>query len=162
MENQVSEKLFRHMAWANEKIFTQVSGLPEEALQYSAWNPDWTVGTICNHIVIAQGRLLARLRKESAPDDFNFPLTRKGLQDLVKKSKSNDEAIIKLIHEPEEMLTFIRFGEEVSFLRSTVLWQTIHHATDHRTQIADILECNGMSVINLDELDLWHFEKSGV
>jgi hypothetical protein len=58
------------------------------------------------------------------------------------------------------MRTFIRYGEEVSYLTSTIMAQFVHHATEHRAQIADILAANNMDVVNLDDIDLWSFERS--
>ena len=147
------------MTWANNRLFTQLSTLPEEVLSFSAWNPEWSVGKIANHIVIAQGRLISRLQKVSAPEEIEFPLTSKGMADLAKRAESNDQKIQSFLDMPEEMLTFIRYGETVSFLSTSVIAQFVHHATEHRAQIADIMAINKMDVINLDSIDLWSFER---
>ena len=159
MSDKTLARLFRHMAWANNQVFTQLSTLPESALSFSAWNPEWTVGKIANHIVIAQGRFLTRLQKLDPLPESEFPLTSLGMQDLAQRSLENDAALQKFLDLPDEMLTFLRYGNTVSFLTSTVLSQVVHHATEHRAQIADILAVNNMDVINLDALDLWSFER---
>lgn len=41
--------------------------------------------------------------------------------------------------------------------RSTVLGQSIHHATEHRAQIAGALVAHGVMALNLDDLDVWAF-----
>lgn len=148
------------MAWANNQVFMKLSTLPEDALHFSAWNPDWTVGKIANHIVIAQGRLISRLEKIGAPEEVEFSLTSQGMKDLAAKSAANDAKIQTLVHAPEEMLTFVRYGETVSYLSTSVIAQLVHHATEHRAQISDILAFNKMDVINLDDYDLWSFERS--
>ena len=160
MSDVTLSRLFRHMAWANNQVFTKLSTLPEDALSFSAWNPEWTVGKIANHIVIAQGRLISRLEKQSAPEEHEFPYTSNGMKELTAKSAINDAKIQTLIDAPEEMLTFIRYGETVSYLSTTVIAQLVHHATEHRAQISDILAFNKMDVINLDDYDLWSFERS--
>ena len=160
MSDVTLTRLFRHMAWANYQLFTQLSTLPEAALSFSAWNPDWTVGKIANHIVIAQGRLISRLEKRSAPNEIEFPYTSEGMKNLANLAKLNDEKIQTMLDLPEQMLTFIRYGETVSFLSTSVIAQFVHHATEHRAQIADILAVNNMDVINLDAIDLWGFERS--
>ena len=160
MSDVTLTRLFRHMAWANNQLFTQLSTLPEAALSFSAWNPDWTVGKIANHIVIAQGRLISRIEKRSAPNEIEFPYTSEGMKNLANLAKLNDEKIQTMLDLPEEMLTFIRYGETVSFLNTSVIAQFVHHATEHRAQIADILAVNNMDVINLDAIDLWGFERS--
>jgi hypothetical protein len=35
------------------------------------------------------------------------------------------------------------------------LGQSIHHAIEHRAQIADILVMHGIKDIDLDEIDVW-------
>ena len=159
MKDVTLERLFRHMAWANNRLFTQLSELPEESLSYSAWNPEWTVGKIANHIVIAQGRFISRLEKIDPQKEIEFPLTSSGMSQLAIKSLENDAKLLNFIDVPEEMLTFIRYGEKVSYLSSSVLAQIIHHATEHRAQIADILAVNDLDVINLDDMDFWSFER---
>jgi uncharacterized damage-inducible protein DinB len=148
------------MEWANQQLFTKLSTLPEEALSFSAWNPDWTVGKLANHIVIAQGRLISRIEKSPTPVEVEFPLTSQGMKDLASKVAENDKRMQNLLKTPDEMRTFIRYGEEVSYLTSTIMAQFVHHATEHRAQIADILAANSMDVVNLDDIDLWSFERS--
>lgn len=160
MSDVTLTRLFRHMAWANKELFTQLSTLPESALSYTAWNPEWSVGKIANHIVIAQGRLISRLQKENAPEEVEFAYTSDGMRKLVVKAAENDTKIMKFLDMPEEMLTFVRYGETVSFLSTSVIAQFVHHATEHRAQIADIMAVNNMDVINLDAIDLWSFERS--
>lgn len=160
MSDVLLTRLFRHMEWANQQLFAQLSTLPEEALSFSAWNPDWTVGKLANHIAIAQGRLISRVEKSQAPEEIEAPLTSEGMRDLAKKAAANDKRMQELLNTPDEMRTFIRYGEEVSYLTSTIMAQFVHHATEHRAQIADILAANNMDVVNLDDIDLWSFERS--
>ena len=148
------------MAWANHSVFTILSELPEEALSFSAWNPEWRVGNIANHVVMAQPRLLARLKKEAAPTEVELPLTSAGMKALAEQSLKNDEEFLKWIDQPEEMLTFIRYGETVSFQNTTVVAQIVNHSIEHRAQIADILAINKMDVINLDALDPISYERA--
>jgi len=160
MSDQSLIKLFKHMSWANHSVFTILSELPEDALSLSAWNPEWQVGNIANHVVMSQPRLLARLKKETAPTEVEFPLTSEGMKALAAQSLKNDEAFLKWIDQPEEMLTFIRYGETVSFQNTTIVAQTVNHSIEHRAQIADILAINNMDVINLDALDPISYERA--
>ena len=41
---------------------------------------------------------------------------------------------------------------------STIVTQSIHHATEHRAQLIDALEFKGFKPINLDDIDLWSFD----
>lgn len=159
MSDATLERLFRHMTWANNQVFAQLATLPESSLKFTAWNPDWSVGKIANHIVIAQGRFISRLQRLEPFPESEFELTSEGMALLAKKSVENDQKLQEFLNSSDEMLTFLRYGKEVSFLTSSVLAQVIHHATEHRAQIADILAVNNMDVINLDALDLWSFER---
>jgi uncharacterized damage-inducible protein DinB len=159
MSNPLVERSFKHMAWANNQMLTILQGLPDEAINFSAWNLDWTVGKIAHHIVIAEGRLIARIINQPAPAEPDAPTTSAGIKELISVCAERDAQLLSLIDTPDEMRTFVRYGKEVSFLTSTILVQAVHHASEHRAQISDILAANKMDVLNLDEIDLWSFEK---
>ena len=159
MSNPLVERSFKHMAWANKQMLTLLKGLPDEAINFSAWNPDWTVGTIAHHIVIAQGRLISRIIQQSPPVEFDPPKNAADISQLITICGDRDAQLLSLINTPDEMRKFVRYGDEVEFLTSTILVQAVHHASEHRAQISDILAANNMDVLNLDEIDLWSFEK---
>ena len=71
------------MAWANAQMFSILKGLPDEAINFSAWNPDWTVGKIAHHIVIAEGRLISRITNQPAPAENDAPTTAEGIGELI-------------------------------------------------------------------------------
>ena len=158
--NPIVTRSFNHMRWANNKLFTQLSELPESALNFSAWNSEWTVATIANHIYIAAGRLISRITQENPPEETPSPTSQQEMRKLADLLFERDAKFLSLLNTPDEMRTFTRLGKEASFLTSTILAQAIHHASEHRAQIADILAVNKMDVINLDKIDLWSFERS--
>jgi len=147
------------MAWANKQMLTILQGLPDEAINFSAWNPDWTVGKIAHHIVIAEGRLISRIVNQPSPPEPDAPTTAAGIKELISICAERDAQLLSLVDTPDEMRTFVRYGNEVAFLTSTILVQAVHHASEHRAQISDILASNNLDVLNLDEIDLWSFEK---
>jgi uncharacterized damage-inducible protein DinB len=98
--------------------------------------------------------------KVDAPVAPEFPLTSEGMKALAAQSLANDAEFLKWIDQPEEMLTFVRYGETVSFQNTTVVAQIINHSIEHRAQIADILAINKMNVINLDALDPISYERA--
>ena len=160
MSHSLVERSFKHMAWANAQMFEILKGLPDEAINFSAWNPDWTVGKIAHHIVIAEGRLISRIINKPAPAESDPPTSVAGIRELITVCAERDAQLLSLIDTPDEMRRFNRYGKEVEFLTSTILVQAVHHASEHRAQISDILAANTMDVLNLDEIDLWSFEKS--
>jgi len=159
MSNPLVKRSFKHMAWANQQMLQILKELPDEAINFSAWNPDWTVGKIAHHIVIAEGRLISRIIQQPAPEEFEPPVTSAGIEQLITICAERDAQLLALINTPDEMRKFVRYGTEVEFLTSTILVQAVHHASEHRAQISDILAANKMDVLNLDDIDLWSFEK---
>ena len=159
MSNPLVERSFKHMSWANQQMLKILKELPDEAINFSAWNPDWTVGKIAHHIVIAEGRLISRIIQQPAPEEFEPPVTSAGIEQLITICAERDAQLLALINTPDEMRKFVRYGTEVEFLTSTILVQAVHHASEHRAQISDILAANKMDVLNLDDIDLWSFEK---
>ncbi len=147
------------MAWANKQMLQILQGLPDEAINFSAWNSDWTVGKIAHHIVIAEGRLISRITQQASPVEFDPPKSASDISDLINVCAERDAQLLSLVNTPDEMRSFVRYGNEVKFLTSTILVQAVHHASEHRAQISDILAANNMDVLNLDEIDLWSFEK---
>ncbi len=146
------------MAWANSQMLEVLGRLPDEAINFSAWNPDWTVGGIVHHIVTAEGRLISRLQHETAPGDIAVPSAASGISDLSELFKSREAQLLALIDSPEQPHSFKRLGNQAEFLTSTILAQAVHHSSEHRAQISDILATNSMNVFNLDDIDFWAFE----
>lgn len=151
-------RLLDHMGWANGRVFTQLVELPESALSLSAWNPQWTVGTIANHIVLASGRLISRITGDAAPAESEPAVTTGQMRRLIDLAAERDRRLRGLVDEEDGPREFLRYGEPVRFQASTILAQAVHHATEHRAQIADVLAINGLDVIDLDSLDLWSYE----
>ena len=158
MADPTLQRLLAHMGWANQRMFATLGELPAEALQLSAWNPDWQVGTVANHIVVAAGRLVSRINDEPPAAGGPGPTTGEELAALARLAEANDRALLALADATDEVRRFDRAGQPMEFQVSTILAQAVHHATEHRAQIVDILAANGLEVINLDSMDLWSFE----
>ena len=159
MSNEVVVHLFKQMSWANHKLFIQLSELPTPALECHGANPEWNVANIATHIVHGQGRFIARAQSLDLPPEVDYPHTSEGMRQLAEDSLANDAKLLALIDLPDTLLSFVRRGEAVQFMTTTVLASVVHHSTEHRTQIADILAFHNMDVINLDQLDQWTFAK---
>lgn len=158
MADPTLHRLLEHMGWANQQMFATLQALPESTLSLSAWNPEWQIGVIANHIVVASGRLISRITGEPAPSEGVAPNTSQELAALANVAAERDRHLLALADVQDGPRTFVRYGEQVEFLASTILAQAIHHATEHRAQIADILAVNNQDVMNLDEMDLWSYE----
>jgi uncharacterized damage-inducible protein DinB len=165
------EKILKHMAWANQEIIGKIAELPKEALDAYVVNPEWTVGTIVRHIGSASNwyvwRLLdreaftaeeksywdARLKDgdEESPKmlDVNY---------LLEVLRDSDAKLLEQSRFPDADVPREFRGEQHVFKRSTILSQTVHHATEHRAQAVAALEARGFASINLDDFDVWSYQ----
>ena len=152
------------MGWANQKTIEHLITLPPEALQAFATNPEWKVSEIIRHIVESGNfyafRISGNFPAEKFAEDFQ-PSSHEDLSVLLTKAKAVDAALLSCESLEDVQLEFKNYaGEYVKRWRSTILSQSIHHATEHRAQIASALEAKGFAPVDLDALDLWSLESA--
>lgn len=155
--NSTGEQMLGHMRWANAQLLGMLAELPDEALQFTSNFDDWTVARIAHHLVGVSGRLHARAIESAMPADLAVPTTAAEFAVHAAACDESDSALIALAGEPDRECTFDLFGKTETAQRSVLLAQAVHHAQEHRVQIAGVLASNGMNVINLDKLSLWYF-----
>jgi uncharacterized damage-inducible protein DinB len=129
-------RLLAHMSWANQKTIAHLQTLPDAyAFRITGKHPQLPGDSIPEIGVIADLALIA------------------------KQAAAIDAALLESVSLDDEQLEFTNYsGKLVKRWRSTILSQAIHHATEHRAQIASALEAKGFTPVDLDELDLWAFE----
>ncbi len=156
------DRLLRHMAWANAYIYRRLAEIPPENWRLTAPNNDWTVAAIAEHLAGAAGFYVIRLNEtvSNSRQALEIPISQEGMLALAKYCAEADAGLRNLAEVPESMTTYYRDGETISRARSTILAQSIHHATEHRAQIAGILSGHKINVLDLDEIDLWGFGDS--
>jgi uncharacterized damage-inducible protein DinB len=155
--NPILDRLFRHMAWANQSLLATLKEIPAHALELSSENEDWRVATIAQHYVRSAGFYVSRVTGDPLTTDVIRPVTPADLDELAKHCASSDARLRELAASPEAITTYEREGRTIVRARSTILGQSIHHATEHRAQIADILSFHGIKVLDLDDLDVWAY-----
>ena len=152
------------MAWANQKTFEHLQTLPEESLKAFATNPEWFVGEIAHHIVDSADHYAYRISGIPALTQPGDPCIDevKVIADLARlkeQAAKVDALLLECVKLEDVQLEFVNAeGDQVKRWRSTILSQAIHHATEHRAQIASALEAKGFTPVNLDDLDLWSYE----
>ena len=155
-------RLVSHMAWANKLTIEHLQKLPEGSLGAFATNPDWKVAEIMHHIVESADFYYFRITGQhcEVPGDRIQKLS--GVDDLTllkTQCEAIDRALRNCVELDDIKVEFKnREGQIVRRWRSTILSQAVHHATEHRAQIASALEAKGFPPVDLDELDLWGFE----
>lgn len=154
------QRMMRHMAWANQQVYAAVTKLPDEALGAYGVNPEWTAGEILRHIVGGATWYVHCLGIAPWQETVR-PTTMRDVDVLAGQLAGFDAQLLTAVDLPDEQLTFETENGQRTALRSTIIAQTVHHATEHRAQLIDALESRGFAPINLDDIDLWSFERSG-
>ena len=165
-----AEKYLQHMAWANREIFRKLAELPDAALESFAVNPQFDVREIARHICASATWYGFRLMDKSGFSEEEKEIWKLKLEALeIPPASSQDihtiinrlaEADARLLEEskrPEGVITRQDLGTRSEWPRSTVIFQAIHHATEHRAQMFAALELGGYTTINLDDFDMWSF-----
>ena len=158
------ERLLAHMAWANQKTIAHLQTLPENSLAAFATNPEWHAAEIIYHIVDSADHYAFRisgipaLTKPGDPCIDNV----KEIADLARLKQQAaivDKALLECVKLEDIQIEFKNYEDKmVKRWRSTILSQAIHHATEHRAQLASALEAKGFAPMDLDKLDLWAYE----
>lgn len=149
------DRLFRHMAWANAHVLGKLADLPSEVLSCVAPKSDWSIGAIVEHYVRSAGFYASRLGASVADFDLLLPSSPEEIINYRIICAENDAKLRALGRESEGETTYFREGRLITRARSTILGQSIYHATEHRAQIAGILVLHGITAIDLDEIDVW-------
>ncbi len=151
------DRLLRHMAWANAALIARLQALDDSALALAAPHNEWTVAMILEHLVSAAGGYAERLDGGSLPPEIRPPTATAELAGIAEACADHDARLRAAACVPDGIAEYVREGEIRRRARSTILAQAIHHATEHRAQIAEALATNGSRAIDLDALDLWSY-----
>ena len=150
----VTDRLFRHLAWANSYVFDRIAEQPDEHLKLCAPNDTWSVGEILEHLTASR---YADLLDGTGDIPTQVPSNKAEVLALKELSHSFDVRLRESAKSPVGFVEFQRGERTIRRSRETILTQSIHHATEHRAQIAGIYANHGLKVIDLDEIDLWEF-----
>ena len=150
------DRLLRHMAWANATMFEWLGGVSDEALGLSSPRNEWTAGMILGHLVDSAGGYASRLEGVRRQTRIEDPTTIAGISDLAATCAAIDARLRSAAAVPDGPCPSPNPANPLR-ARSTVLAQAIHHATEHRAQIAGALAAHGIDAIDLDEIDLWAY-----
>ncbi len=150
----ITDRLFRHMAWANSYVFDCLAELSVEELLFTAPGDDWSAASILEHLTASH---YANLLDGQGYVETKVPVNSEEVKTLRDLSATFDLKLRLAAQQPDGFVEFKREERLIRRSRQTVLAQSIHHATEHRAQIAGIFSTHGMKIVDLDEIDLWAF-----
>ena len=153
MDN-VTDRLFRHMAWANGYVFDRLAQLSESELLLTAPRDDWTAASILEHLT---GAGYADVLDGLGRPTTEVPKNSAEVLALKELSATFDARLREAAKTPDGFTKNPVGDRKIHRARQTILAQAIHHATEHRAQIAGIFSAHGMKIVDLDEIDLWAF-----
>jgi uncharacterized damage-inducible protein DinB len=153
------DRLLRHMAWANAGLIARLLEQPVAALALTSPRNEWSAGRNLAHLLNAAQAFASLMGGVARPPDMAAPASAEELADLGARLAATDASLIAQAIEPDALISHPD-PTRGRGLRSTILAQAIHHATEHRAQIAGALATNGNDAIDLDAFDLWEFAEA--
>jgi len=156
-QNETLNRLLQHMAWANADLFDRLAKLPDAALKHTSPGSEWSVAAIAHHLVTGAENYAQRLHGQLRAEKRDHPTNAANISELRAALATADAKLREAATLPgEEVLSWISFnGESMSFPRWVLINQAVHHATEHRAQIAGSLAAHGITAIDLDAIDVW-------
>lgn len=159
--NPTLDRMLRHMAWANADVFARLSKLPDAALALTAPGSEWSVGAIAHHLVTAAENYAQRLHGDPRAEKRPEPATAADIAELGAALAEADARLLHASTQPgDQVLEWVSMaGNEIAVPRWTLVNQAVHHATEHRAQIAGTLAAHGTNAIDLDAIDVWTYQE---
>jgi uncharacterized damage-inducible protein DinB len=148
---------YKHNLWANLGLLDACALLTDEQLQASAQGTYGPIRDTLVHLFRAEDSYLARLMGRQ-PEDLlrvgEFP----GVEPLREHARRSGEGLIAVAGtvDPAQVVRGIYRGEPYELPVMVLLMQAIHHATDHRSQIATMLSRVG---IEPPDLSVWAYDE---
>ena len=153
------ETMLGHMGWANQQIFSQIAELPDEALGAYVTHENWDVAEILFHTIVSADRLVFRITGRDVTE-MKKPTTMKELKTLIANLKKFDEELLALVNEADRVVEVNRSGMITHWQAATILSQAVHHVIEHKCQAVTALEFRGFKAPDLDDYDVWGYERS--
>ena len=150
------EIALKHMAWSNQKIFTEIAELPEDIYGLSAAEGEWSIGRLLTHFIGAAEWYRYCLTGQKWEEDVAIR-SHEILKSQAVHLGNLDSVLINQASLPEENVTFNDESGPKTVTRFLILAQTVSHTAEHKGQIAAILKMHGHH-LDLDRYDVWSYQ----
>ena len=153
--------LFRHHAWASDRLFAACEGLPADQLEFVVQGTFGGLGATLRHLVEAEERYVRGLRGETAPGPDSAggtdrPVPPEALAPSVRvlrrRAAVSAGALIDLagVMTPDAVVTASRRGKPATIRAITFFIQALDHGCEHRTQVRHVLTILGYDPPDID------------
>lgn len=150
----------RHMAWANQALFAHLATVPAEAFGVSYAPGNWGIGRLSIHL-IGSAEWYRSCLNGTPWSDLDRDWTAELVVAQAPYLAELDATLLAEAAGPDRVMTFEDEDGPRTATRAMLLTQAVHHASEHRAQIAVALEVHGYPRFDLDAIDLWAFEARG-
>ena len=142
-----------------DRIYTEVSKLDSEVLDYYVIDPEWKIKTILLHIAKASnnyGQFVNGVT-ETEPLELEEPSSSDDIKVLTDKLYEIDQGLIDNQGIGDIDLTIKMRSGVKEHKSSTIFSQMVFHAAEHRAQVVAALDRHNVRSINLDDYDVWSY-----
>lgn len=143
--------LYRHHRWANLTLIDFLRGLPADQLALEVAGTYGNSLATIRHIVSSDADYVRII--PDAPDvpQIDDQGEFEGWDELRRVAEAAGDALVSYVDGRTDDAFFVDIddGEAFDLSTSILLNQVIHHASDHRTQIATTLSAHGIEVPSL-------------
>jgi uncharacterized damage-inducible protein DinB len=151
----LAAELFRHHAWATDRLIEFCAGLSEDRLAADAPTAYGSITETLDHLVSSEAYYVFALSGRWTDPPLEDG-ARVSLDDLRSRARRTGEELIDLAErtKPDTVVRLMRSGEERSLPVAAVLAQALHHGAAHREQVVATLSGTG---IKPPDLSGWAF-----
>lgn len=159
--------LFRHHAWASDRLLAACEGLPSDQLEFVVQGTFGGLGATLRHLVEAEERYVRGLRGETAPGPdaaggTDRPVPPEALAPSVavlrRRAASSAAALIELAEAtaPDAVVSARHRGEPAMIRAMAFFTQALDHGCEHRTQVR-----HSLTILGYDppDLDGWAYDE---
>ncbi|MDX1415513.1 MAG: DinB family protein [Candidatus Promineifilaceae bacterium] len=127
--------LFKHNNWANLRLLDACGALSQEQLGHEAAGTYGTIIGTMTHLVRAQERYLYHLDGYESSEPAQITI-----KDLHKRASESGEVLRQFAQNiTEDRVLTIGSEEPEEIPAFVILLQALHHAEEHRAQVASIM-----------------------
>jgi uncharacterized damage-inducible protein DinB len=141
--------LFRHHAWANDRLVRACEPLDDAVLDATVPGTFGSIRDTLRHVAFNEERYLAFLNGQEPPETNDVPSNPAAIRERLRRSGEGFIAVAERLA-PGTVLRSEYEGESVALPASILVIHAINHATEHRAQIAAILTQNGIEPPSMD------------